>query len=103
MTARCRMKGSSSIPMRWRKRNIITSTLNPEFSRNGGSVINQVIKSGTNQLHGSGFEYYRDTFMNNGNYFSQLRPPFHQNIYGGTLGRPRFSKTSSSSSWAIRA
>ncbi|MEI9970442.1 MAG: carboxypeptidase-like regulatory domain-containing protein [Terracidiphilus sp.] len=68
--------------------NIITSTLNPEFSRNGGSVVNQVLKSGTNQLHGSGFDYYRDTFMNNGNYFSQLRPPFHQNIYGGTLGGP---------------
>jgi hypothetical protein len=68
--------------------NIITSTLNPEFSRNGGSVINQVLKSGTNQLHGSGFDYYRDTFMNNGDYFSQSRPPFHQNIYGGTLGGP---------------
>src|ERR1700722_4978682 len=36
--------------------NIITSTLNPEFSRNGGSVINQVLKSGTNQLHGSASE-----------------------------------------------
>ena len=70
--------------------NIITSTLNPEFSRNGGSVINQVLKSGTNQLHGSGFEYYRDTFMNNGDYFSSTRPPFHQNIYGGTLGGPIF-------------
>ncbi len=70
--------------------NIITSTLNPEFSRNGGSVINQVLKSGTNQLHGSGFEYYRDTFMNNGDYFSTTRPPFHQNIYGGTLGGPIF-------------
>jgi hypothetical protein len=70
--------------------NIITSTLNPEFSRNGGSVINQVLKSGTNQLHGSGFEYYRDTFMNNGDYFSATRPPFHQNIYGGTLGGPIF-------------
>ncbi len=70
--------------------NIITSTLNPEFARNGGAVVNQVIKSGTNQLHGSGFEYYRDTFMNNGNYFSQSRPPFHQNVYGGTLGGPIF-------------
>jgi hypothetical protein len=70
--------------------NIITSTLNPEFSRNGGSVVNQVLKSGTNQFHGSGFEYYRDTFMNNGDYFSQTRPPFHQNLYGGTLGGPVF-------------
>jgi hypothetical protein len=68
--------------------NIISSTLNPEFSRNGGAVVNQVIKSGTNQFHGSGFEYYRDTFMNNRNYFSQSRPPFHQNLYGGTVGGP---------------
>jgi hypothetical protein len=68
--------------------NIITSTLNPEFARNGGAVVNQVIKSGTNKFHGSGFEYYRDTFMNNRNYFSQSRPPFHQNLYGGTLGGP---------------
>jgi hypothetical protein len=50
--------------------NIISSTLNPEFARNGGAVVNQVLKSGTNQIHGSGFEYYRDTFMNNGNYFT---------------------------------
>jgi carboxypeptidase family protein len=68
--------------------NIISSTLNPEFARNGGAIVNQVIKSGTNKIHGSGFEYYRDTFMNNGNYFSQSRPPFHQNLYGGTLGGP---------------
>lgn len=68
--------------------NIVTSTLNPEFSRNSGAVINQVIKSGTNSLHGSGFEFYRDTFLNNGSYFSATRPQFHQNLYGGTLGGP---------------
>ncbi len=70
--------------------NIVTSTMNPEFSRNSGAVINQVIKSGTNKFHGSGFEFYRDTFMNNGNYFSPTRPVFHQNLYGGTLGGPIF-------------
>ncbi len=70
--------------------NIVTSTLNPEFSRNSGQVVNEVIKSGSNALHGSGFEYYRDTFLNNGNYFSLPgdRPEFHQNLYGGTLGGP---------------
>ena len=68
--------------------NIVTSTMNPQFARNSGSVVNQVLKSGTNQLHGSAFEYYRDTFLNNGNYFSHLRPPFHQNLYGATLGGP---------------
>jgi hypothetical protein len=70
--------------------NVIASTINPEFARNGGAVINQVIKSGTNQIHGSGFEYYRDTFMNLGGYFAtgHERPPFHQNLYGGTVGGP---------------
>jgi hypothetical protein len=70
--------------------NIVTSTMNPEFSRNSGAVINQVLKNGTNKLHGSGFEFYRDTFMNNGDYFSPTRPVFHQNLYGGTLGGPIF-------------
>jgi hypothetical protein len=70
--------------------NIITSTMNPEFSRNSGAVVNQIIKSGSNSFHGSGFEFYRDTFLNNGNYFSQIRPVFHQNLYGGTLGGPIF-------------
>ena len=70
--------------------NIVTSTMNPEFSRNSGAVINQVLKNGTNKLHGSGFEFYRDTFMNNGDYFSPTRPVFHQNLYGGTLGGPVF-------------
>lgn len=70
--------------------NIVTSTMNPEFSRNSGAIINQVIKAGTNSIHGSGFEFYRDTFMNNSNYFSQTRPVFHQNVYGGTLGGPAF-------------
>jgi hypothetical protein len=46
------------------------------------------LKSGTNQFHGSGFEFYRDTFLNNGNYFSATRPVFHQNVFGGTLGGP---------------
>jgi hypothetical protein len=70
--------------------NIVTSTANPEVARNSGATVNQVLKSGSNSLHGSGFEFYRDTFMNNGNYFSQTRPDFHQNLYGGTLGGPIF-------------
>jgi hypothetical protein len=70
--------------------NIVTSTMNPEFARNSGATVNQILKAGTNQLHGSGFEFYRDTFLNNGNYFSKTGPVFHQNLYGGTLGGPIF-------------
>jgi hypothetical protein len=68
--------------------NIISSTLNPEFARNSGAILNQIIKSGSNRFHGSGFYFYRDTFLNNGNYFSLTRPQFHQNLYGATLGGP---------------
>jgi hypothetical protein len=70
--------------------NIVSSTMNPEFARNSGAVVNQILKAGTNSLHGSGFEFYRDTFMNNGNYLSTTRPVFHQNLYGGTVGGPIF-------------
>jgi hypothetical protein len=72
--------------------NIVTSTMNPEFARNSGATVNQILKSGTNQIHGSAFEFYRDTFLNNGNYFSLPgdRPQFHQNLYGATLGGPIF-------------
>lgn len=68
--------------------NFIDSTLNPEFSRNSGMTVNETIKSGTNQIHGDGFEFYRDTFLTNGSYFSPTRPVFHQNLFGGTLGGP---------------
>ena len=62
--------------------------MNPEFGRNSGAILDAVTKSGTNQFHGSAFEYYRDTFMNARNYFSTITPPFHQNQFGGTLGGP---------------
>jgi hypothetical protein len=68
--------------------NIISSTLDPEFSRNSGAIVDEALKSGTNQFHGNGFEFYRDTFLNNGGYFSTSRPVFHQNVFGGTLGGP---------------
>src|SRR6202000_793237 len=45
------------------------STLTPEYARNSGAIVNQTLKSGTNTFHGSGFWFYRDTFLNNGNYF----------------------------------
>jgi Carboxypeptidase regulatory-like domain len=68
--------------------NIITSTLNPEFARNSGAIVNEITKSGSNQFHGNAFEFYRDTFLNATPYFSLTKPEFHQNQYGGTLGGP---------------
>jgi hypothetical protein len=81
-------EGLSINPDALAEENIVTSTLNPEFARNSGAIVNQVIKSGNNQFHGSGFEFYRDTFLTNGNYFSKTRPRYHRNIFGGTVGGP---------------
>jgi Carboxypeptidase regulatory-like domain len=69
---------------------IVSSTINPEYSRNSGAILNQTLKAGTNSFHGDGFWFYRDTFLNTRDYFALpgQKPPIHQNIYGGTLGGP---------------
>jgi hypothetical protein len=67
---------------------VVDSTLNPEYGRNSGGTLMVTTKSGTNQIHGSAFEFYRDTFMNAKNFFSTKVPPFHQNQFGGTIGGP---------------
>jgi hypothetical protein len=71
---------------------IVSSTINPEYSRNSGAILNQTLKTGTNAFHGDGFEFYRDTFLNTRDYFALpgQKAPIHQNIYGGTLGGPIF-------------
>ena len=69
--------------------NIISSTLDTRVqSQFRSDCRRSLLKSGTNQFHGNAFEFYRDTFLNNGNYFSATRPPFHQNVFGATLGGP---------------
>ena len=71
--------------------NLITSTINPEYGRNSGGIVNAVIKSGTNQWHGGIFDFYRDTFLNSRGFFSGPDAPvFHQNQFGGTFGGPVF-------------
>jgi Carboxypeptidase regulatory-like domain len=57
----------------------------------GGAVVNVVIKSGTNNFHGSAFEFLRNSYMDAKNYFDDPTapiPPFKQNQFGGTLGGP---------------
>jgi len=67
---------------------VVDATLNPEYGRNSGATLMVTTKSGTNELHGSAFEFYRDTFMNAKNFFSTKVPPFHQNQFGGSVGGP---------------
>ncbi|MGH9431716.1 MAG: carboxypeptidase-like regulatory domain-containing protein [Terriglobia bacterium] len=67
---------------------MITNTINPEYGRNSGAIMNATIKSGTNQFHGDGFEFYRDTTLDARSFFQSSVSPFHQNEFGGTIGGP---------------
>jgi hypothetical protein len=68
--------------------NLITNTINPEYGRNGGAILNATTKSGTNQFHGDVFEFFRDTGLNTRNFFSSSTTVFHRNQFGGTIGGP---------------
>ncbi|HEY5401362.1 MAG TPA: carboxypeptidase regulatory-like domain-containing protein [Pyrinomonadaceae bacterium] len=66
-----------------------TNSYNAEYGRFASGVINVLTKSGTNQFHGSLFEYLRNTVFNANDWGSQLaKAPFHRNQFGGTLGGP---------------
>ena len=67
---------------------MVTNTINPEYGRNSGAILDAVIKSGTNHFHGDVFDFYRDTFLNTRNFFQTTAPVFHQHQYGGTVGGP---------------
>src|SRR5579862_2353123 len=60
-----------------------------EYGRNSGSVINILTKSGSNELHGSAFEFLRNSAMDARNYFNRepaVKSPFRNNNFGASLG-----------------
>jgi hypothetical protein len=74
---------------------IQTSTYAPEFGRTPGGQISIVTRSGTNQLHGTAFDYLRNDVFDASNWFNGYTntPPLpkakeRQNDFGGTLGGP---------------
>jgi hypothetical protein len=71
---------------------IITNNFDAEYGNYSGGQINVVTKSGTNGLHGSGFEFLRNTVLDAADYFvkadGQDRGAYIQNQFGGTLGGP---------------
>lgn len=67
---------------------VLTSNFDAEFGRLSGAVINVVTKSGTNQFHGSVFEFLRNNDLNARNFFQPSVTPLHQNQFGATAGGP---------------
>jgi len=67
---------------------IITSNFDAEYGEFSGGQISVVTKSGGNGLHGSAFDFLRNTDLDARNYFSPTRGAYRQNQFGGTVGGP---------------
>ncbi len=69
-----------------------TSVVSPQYGEFGGGIISFATRSGTGQVHGTLYEYLRNTDLNANNFFNnethQPRPEFIQNQYGATIGGP---------------
>ena len=71
--------------------NINQTSYDAEFGGKSGGIINVITKSGTNQFHGSAFEFLRNDVFDAKNYFvspGAPKPPFKQNQFGGSIGGP---------------
>ncbi len=69
----------------------VESNFGAEYGRNSGAVVNIVTKSGGNDLHGSGFEDFRNAVLNARNFFNTTAQPkdaFRNNQFGGAIGGP---------------
>jgi hypothetical protein len=73
-----------------REFNVVQHTYGAEYGKKAGGQVTIVTSSGTNQLHGSAFEYLRNGHLDARNYFDHTSgaPPFKRNQFGGSLGGP---------------
>src|SRR5439155_2752228 len=72
---------------------VLTSNYSAEYGKTSGGVVNAVTRSGTNQFHGSIYEFLRNSALDARNYFDDHTlpiPPFKRNQFGGALGGPIF-------------
>jgi len=68
---------------------VITSNYEADYGKTSGGVVNAITRSGTNQIHGSAYEFLRNSKLDAKNYFDVGNiPPFKRNQFGGTLGGP---------------
>ena len=73
---------------------VLSAASSSDLGQNSGSVMNVVVKSGTNQFHGSAYELHRDASLDAANFFENLagipKAPFVWNEYGGSAGGPLY-------------
>ena len=71
---------------------IQTNFFSAEYGQTGGAVVNMVTRSGTNEVHGTGYYFLRDSALNANDWFSNRAgrpiPSFHRDQYGGVIGGP---------------
>jgi Carboxypeptidase regulatory-like domain len=70
---------------------IESNSMSAEYGKAGGGVLIAVTKTGTNEFHGSGYEYHRNEQLNARNFFedrSAPKIPFERNEFGGSVGVP---------------
>ncbi|MDQ1410918.1 MAG: hypothetical protein QOJ41_2653, partial [Acidobacteriaceae bacterium] len=67
---------------------VLTNTFDAEYGRNSGAVVNVVTKSGTNNFHGSGYEFFRNQALDAKGFFDTTKLDYLQNQFGATLGGP---------------
>src|SRR2546422_10424196 len=71
--------------------NVVTNSFDAEQGLAGGSAVNVQIKSGTNDFHGSAFEYHTDNALRARGFFlptNQVKPKLVYNQFGGAIGGP---------------
>jgi hypothetical protein len=73
---------------------VITGGLSAEYGRSSGGIVEVVTRGGTNQLHGQGFEFFRNELFNANSWLQNAtggqQTIYKQNIYGGDIGGPVF-------------
>ena len=71
---------------------VLESTYGAEYGRNAGGIVSVVSKSGTNQLHGTAYDYVRNTYFDANDFFNNQqdlpRAILQRNQYGATFGGP---------------
>jgi hypothetical protein len=67
---------------------VLTNSFSAEYGETSGAVMASTTKSGTNDVHGTLFEFLQNDKLNAGNYFTHTRPVVRRNQFGGTVGGP---------------